>query len=209
MLVPTHIIILQAMQQQKTNMRKHMKAKIKVIFIHGNGGCSPDDNWFPYLKNELEKLDLHVVAHQFPDAVLARASYWLPFLKNELKADKHSIIVGHSSGALAAMRFAENNKLLGSILIGAMHTDLGIESERLSGYFDTPWNWQAIKDNQQWIVQFASTDDPWIPISEPRFVHGKLNSQYHEFTNQGHFGGDYYKKDFPELVTVIKKRLLL
>lgn len=183
--------------------------KINVIFIHGNGGCTPYDNWFPYLKVELEKLGLRVIAHQFPDAILARSSYWLPFLKNELKADQHSIIVGHSSGALAAMRFAENNKLLGSILIAAMHTDLGIESERLSGYFDTPWDWQAIKDNQQWIVQFASTDDPWIPIAEPRFVHKKLNSQYHEFTNQGHFGGDYYKKEFPEIVAIIKKKLSL
>jgi len=186
-----------------------MLSKIKVIFIHGNGGCSPDDNWFPYLKEELEKLGVPVVAHQFPDAYLARASYWLPFLKNELKADEHSIIVGHSSGALAAMRFAETNKLLGSILIATMHTDLGIKSEKLSGYFDTPWNWQAIKDNQQWIVQFASTDDPWIPISESRFVHGKLNSQHHEFTNQGHFGGDRYKKDFPQLVAVIKRKLSL
>jgi predicted alpha/beta hydrolase family esterase len=183
--------------------------KIKIIFIHGNGNNTPNDNWFPYLKTELEKLKLTVIARQFPDAYLARASYWLPFLKNELKADEHTIIVGHSSGALAAMRFAEHNDLLGSILIGAMHTDLGIETERLSGYFDTPWDWQAIKDHQQWIVQFASTDDPWIPIEEQRFVHEQLNSEYYEFTDQGHFGGDYYKKEFPELVAVIKEKLML
>jgi predicted alpha/beta hydrolase family esterase len=186
-----------------------MIKKLKVIFIHGNGGCTPDDNWFPYLKTQLEKLDVAVVARQFPDAGLARASFWLPFLKNELEADENTIIVGHSSGALAAMRFAENNKLLGSVLIAAMHTDLGIESERLSGYFDAPWNWQNIKNNQSWIVQFASTDDPWIPISEPRFVHQKLNSEYHEFKNEGHFGGDRYKREFPELVAVLKKKLLL
>ena len=99
--------------------------------------------------------------------------------------------------------------MLGSILIGAMHTDLGIETERLSGYFDTPWDWQAIRNHQQWVVQFASTDDPWIPIEEQRFVHEQLNSQYYEFTNQGHFGGDYYKKEFPELVAVFKEKLML
>ena len=125
--------------------------QIKIIFIHGNGGCSPQDNWFPYLQNELEKLGLAVIARQFPDAKLARSCYWLPFLKNELQADEFTIIVGHSSGALAAMRYAEHNKLLGSILIGAMHTDLGIESEVLSGYFDEPWDWAAIKSNQQWL----------------------------------------------------------
>lgn len=185
-----------------------MNTKIKVIFIHGNGGSSPDDHWFPYLKTELEKLGFQVIAKQFPDAVHARSFYWLPFLKDVLKADENSILVGHSSGALCAMRFAQDNKLLGSVLISAMHTDLGIKSERLSGYFDTPWDWQKIKDNQKWIVQFASTDDPWIPIGEARFVHQKLNSQYREFTNQGHFGCDRDKQEFPELLEAIKKNCL-
>ncbi len=181
--------------------------KIKIIFLHGNGNSTPHDNWFPYVKEALEKEGFTVVARQFPDAQLARASSWLPFLKNELLADENSILVGHSSGALASMRFAEQNKILGSVLVGAMHTDLGIESERLSGYFDTPWKWDAIKKNQQWIIQFASTDDPWIPIEEPRFVHQKLGSEYYEFTNQGHFGGDYYKQTFPELVNALKGKL--
>ena len=171
---------------------------IKIIIMHGNGNCTPEDHWFPYLKTELEKLGLYVIARQFPDTKLALSSSWLPFLKDELKADDNSILIGHSSGAVAAMRFAEQNKILGSVLVGAMYTDLGMESERLSGYFDTPWNWEAIKSNQKWIIQFASTDDPWIPIEEPRFIHEKLNSEYYEFTNQGHFGGDYYKKESPD-----------
>lgn len=181
--------------------------KIKIIFIHGNGNSTPYDNWIPYAKAALEELGYTVVARQFPDTYLASASSWLPFLKNELKTDENTILVGHSSGALAAMRYAEQNKILGSVLVAAMHTDLGIETEKKSGYFDTPWNWNAIKKNQQWIIQFASADDPWIPIYEARFVHKMLSSEYHEFTNQGHFGGDYAKQTFPELVTAIAQKL--
>lgn len=183
-----------------------MNKIIKFIFIHGNGNCSPQDMWYPHLKQALEKLGFNVIARQFPDAYLARAAYWLPFLKHELKADEQTILIGHSSGALAAMRFAENNKILGSILISAMHTDLGIETEIKSGYFNKPWNWQNIKNNQKWIIQFASTDDPWIPIEEARFIKEQLNTDYYEYTNQGHFN----KNDtFPELISIIKKRLLL
>lgn len=178
-----------------------------IILIHGNGDSTPHDNWLPYVKSELEQLGLNVVARQFPDAPLARERYWIPFLKDVLKADENTIIVGHSSGALAALRFAENYKIYGSVLVGAMHTDLGIETERLSGYYSHPWNWQAIKNNQQWIVQFASSDDPWIPIDEPRFIHKQLNTEYYEFSDQGHFGGDYHKPEFPELVAALKKKL--
>ena len=181
--------------------------KTKIILIHGNGNSTPQDNWIPYTKSELEKLGFMVIAPQFPDIPLAREEYWIPFLTNELKADQDTILIGHSTGAIAAMRFAESHKLLGSVLVGAYATDLGIEGEKLSGYFNRPWNWLAIKNNNQWIIQFASTDDPWIPIHEPRFVHEQLNSEYYEFTNQGHFGGDYDKKEFPELVHAIRKKI--
>ena len=180
---------------------------VRVILIHGNGGGKPTDNWLPYLKDELGKMGVIVLAPQFPDSDLARASHWLPYLRNELKADKNTIIVGHSTGAIAAMRFAETYPLLGSVLVGAYYTPLGIEKEQLSGYFDTPWNWEAIRNNQKWIIQFASTDDPWIPIEEPRFIRDMLHTEYHEFTNQGHFGGDYHKTSFPEALEAIKNKL--
>ena len=184
-----------------------MQPDVKVILIHGNGNSTPGDNWLPYVKASLERLGFTVIARQFPDADLAPASSWLPFLENELCADDNSVLIGHSSGALAAMRYAENHKILGSILVGAMHTDLGIESEKRSGYYDKPWQWDSIKNNQQWIIQFASTDDPWIPIEEPRFIHKKLSTEYYEYTDQGHFGGDYDKSTFPELVKAFTQKI--
>lgn len=180
---------------------------INAILIHGNGGGKPTDNWLPYLKEELEKIGIRAVAPQFPDAVLARESYWIPFLKETLKANAETIIIGHSSGAIAAMKFAEKNPILGSVLVGAYHTDLGIENEKLSGYFDTLWDWNAIKKNQQWIIQFAGLNDPWIPIAEARFVRDKLNTDYYESGIQGHFGGDYYKDTFPEAVEAIRSKI--
>lgn len=180
---------------------------MKAIFIPGNGGGGPKDNWFPYLKTELEKLNVEVIASEFPDSQLARESYWLPFLKNDLKADEQTILIGHSSGAIAAMRLAETQRILGSVLVGSYHTDLGLSTEKQSGYFDRPWNWSSIIQNQGWIIQFASPTDPWIPIEEARFVHEKLNTDYYELPNQGHFGGDYYKPEFPELLAALKVKI--
>ena len=183
----------------------------KVIFIPGNGGGGPTDNWFPYLKDELEKEDLEqlnikVVASEFPDNILARESYWIPFLKDNLHADEQTILIGHSSGAIAAMRFAEKNRVLGSVLVGAYHTDLGMLTEKQSGYFDRAWDWESMIKNQAWIIQFASTNDPWIPIEEARLVHEKLKTEYHEYQDQGHFGGDQIKLVFPELLEALKAK---
>jgi pimeloyl-ACP methyl ester carboxylesterase len=125
----------------------------------------------------------------------------------KIGADEETIIIGHSSGAVAAMRYAETHKLLGSVLVGACYTDLGYESEKVSGYYDAPWQWDVIKKNQQWIIQFASSDDPFIPIEEARYIHEHLNTDYHEYTDAAHFGhGDQPKYEFPELVESIRAK---
>jgi len=181
-----------------------MQNNIKAIFVPGNGNDNFQDRWRPYLKEELEKLGISVINIDFPDPVLASMKVWLPYLK-ELGADENTILIGHSSGAEATMRYAENNKLFGTVLIGACYTDLSLQNEKEAGYYDAPWQWDNIKNNQKWIIQFHSTDDPFIPIEEARFVHEKLDTDYQEFNNRGHFGDG---KEFPELIEAIKNYLI-
>lgn len=186
----------------------------KIVFIPGwhDGGkdmLSPKHKmWFAWLKEELNKLGIKVIAEDYPDPWLCRSEYWLPFIKS-LGVDEETILVGHSTGAIAAMRFAENNKIMGSILVGSYYTDLGDPDEHASGYFDEPWQWDKIKNNQQWIVQFHSTDDPWISSEEAHMVHKKLNTDLHEFKDRGHFGVDQPYDKFPELLEVLKEKLQL
>ncbi len=176
-----------------------------VVLVHGNGGGTVEDIWFPEIKTELETLGLEVVAQTMPDNFMARSIEWLPFIRDMLRAGGESIIIGHSSGAVAAMRYAETHCIFGSVLVGASYTDLGIRMEKMSGYFEEPWDWESIKANQNWIVQFASTDDPFIPIEEPRHIHAELGTDYHEVANRGH----YMDSSFPELITVIQEKLAL
>lgn len=140
-----------------------------------------------------------------PDSIIARSEYWLPFLENHVRVGESDIVVGWSSGAVAAMRYAETHKVKGSLLIGACYSDLGDDIEKQSGYYDAPWQWEAIKQNQDWIVQFGSTNDPVIPIEESRFVHEQLDTEYHEFTDKFHFGWPEPMETFPELLDAIIK----
>lgn len=180
----------------------------KVILIHGNGHTTGNDAWLPYVAHELRLLGLEVLNPDFPEPLYAPASVWLPYLKNALRTDENTILIGHSSGAVAALRYAEQNKIHGSVLVAACYTDLGLESERKSGYYNTPWNWSTIKENQNWIIQFASKDDPFIPIEEARYIHEKLDTEYYEYENEAHFGYPMTKLEFPALIEKIQARLL-
>lgn len=177
---------------------------MKAIIIPGNGNTDITENWFQNVKKGLEKLGLDVVAENMPDPDLARKKYWLPFIKKKLST-KDSVLIGHSSGAVAILRYLEENKCKLAVLVGVCYTDLGDEQEKKSGYFDEPWSWNKIKNNAEKIIIFASRNDPYIPISEPLLIKEKINAEYHEYNDEGHFGADVDKKEFPEIITVVNK----
>jgi predicted alpha/beta hydrolase family esterase len=176
--------------------------QITIILIHGNGGSNSNDVWLPYVERELTAAGYNVINRTFPDNVKARAEYWLPFLE-ELGADERTVLVGHSSGAVAALRYAETHPILGSVLVGACYTDLGDATERVSGYYTSPWDWAAIKSHQRFILQYASPDDPYIPVQEARFIQKQLGSKYFELAKRGHFEDN----NFSELVKSLQKEL--
>lgn len=175
--------------------------KPRFIFIHGNQSTTWKIAFAPWLKKELEKLNFETVFKTFPDPIFARAEYWLPFLKNKLKLNRGDVIIGWSSGAVAAMRFAESNKLAGSVLIAPSHTDLDDELERRSGYFDKSWDWDKIKQNQNKIALVYGDDDPYIPQEQFEFISSKLNPTKILIPNGKHF--QEYSK-FPQVLSYIR-----
>src|SRR3989344_962172 len=181
---------------------------MRAIILPGNGNCDIASQWYFHVKKELENIGIWVIAENMPDANLARKEYWLPWIEEKSKGEDKLILIGHSSGAVAIMRYLENHKAEGAVLVGACYTDLGDEKEKASHYFDEPWQWKKIKQNTKWIILFASTDDRYIPIEEARFIKDKINPEYHEYTDQGHFSADTSNKvQFPELVDAVKKKI--
>ncbi|CAG8483730.1 6299_t:CDS:2 [Ambispora gerdemannii] len=183
----------------------------QAIIIPGNGFSEPETaTWYPYVASQLGKATSRetgsklfpdgVILRQFPDWELARESVWLPFLEKDLKACSDTVLIGHSSGAAAALRYLETHRVLGVVLVSAYHTDLGDPYEKEAGYFNRPWNWSRISQNANWIIQFASTDDHLVPIEEQRYVHTMIGSEYHEFKDWGHFN---YQMKFQELVDAV------
>ena len=177
----------------------------KAIILHGRYG-KPEHHWFPYVERELKNIGLEVINIELPLCDKNRALIRLKFIET-IGTNRNTILIGHSSGGVMAMRYAENHQLLGSVLVAACQSHFEDEELIKSGYFNSPWDWSKIKNNQRWIVQYASTDDPHIPISDARIIRDALNTDYYEYNNQGHFGYSARKFEFPEIVEEITKRL--
>ena len=177
----------------------------KVAIIPGIGGGDVEDcNWYGWVRDQLDRLpNVQAQLQNMPDPVYAREKKWIPFMHDHLKCDENTIILGHSSGAEAAMRYAETYKVKGIVLVSAYHTDMGKDYERVSGYFDRPWEWDKIKQNAGFIVQFGSTDDFAVPFKEQEHVATHLGSELKKFSDRGHF----LQFEFQEVVDIIKAKL--
>jgi len=181
---------------------------VKIAIIPGNGGGAVESSvWYAWVRDALRSVERvsDVMLSDMPDPVLARECYWLPFMRDQLLCDENTIIVGHSSGAAAAMRYAEQWPVGGLVLVGAYASDLDDETERCSGYFSRPWAWHLIRQNSPFVIQFGSTDDPYLPWDEQKTVADALSADLRQFSNRGHF----IDAEFPEVVMAIKEQMEL
>jgi predicted alpha/beta hydrolase family esterase len=120
------------------------------------------------------------------------------------------ILVGHSSGAQAALRYTEIYPVHGVVLVAATFSDLGDAHERFSGYYpqgdSNPYLFQDMVTNckrEHWY-QFHSDDDPFIPLHEAERIRDGLglSNTYCMLPGRSHFF-DY----FDELLDTIEMLL--
>jgi uncharacterized protein len=172
--------------------------KPRFVFIYGTKLWA--FAWGPWAKVELEKSGFETYFEAIPDSTIASAEALLPFLRDTVRVGKNDVIIGWSSGATAAMRYAEDNKILGSILFAPSYTDLGMESEKKSGYFTKPWQWEKIKHNQEKIALLYGDEDTEIPQADFEFIAQKLSPSVIKIHKAGHFIG----QEFPEFLRYVK-----
>lgn len=184
---------------------------MRIVLIPGMG-CYPvsQSNWYSWFAAEMNKRpSVKCVLRDFPDPNKCRESIWVPFITEEIGLDEDTIIVGHSSGAACAMRLLESPnvpKLRGAVLVAAAYTDLGIESERRSEYFNRPWDWDGMKLGANKIVCFHGDDDHLIPVDEARYIADKLKGdtfEYREMKGKSHFFNPWH-----ELLDVVDAMIL-
>ena len=111
------------------------------------------------------------------------------------------VLVGHSSGAQAALRYTELYPVRATVLVSATYSDLGDAHERASGYYpqasghgteSNPYLFQAMKDNCPTWRQFHSDDDPFIPLHEAERIRDGLelsaeSGEYRMLPGRSHF----------------------
>ncbi len=182
-----------------------------AIILHGTNGSS-QENWFPWLKKELEALEYQVWVPDLPGANEPNIQRYNEFLmKNKpFELAEETILVGHSSGAVAILglleALPENSKIHGAFLVGAFKDNLARPD--LTPLFKKPLDFEAIKSRSGVFVFVHSDDDPYCPLDHAKFLSEKVGGRLVIIPGQKHFSistsGQEYNQ-FPKLLELIKQ----
>lgn len=173
-----------------------------MIYVHGNQTTHWSLGWASWVKAQLDAMAIETFFETMPDSIIARSEYWLPFLRDHVKVTAEDVVLGWSSGAVAALRLAEETELKGSVLVAPCYTDLGDEMERASGYFDGPWDWPSIRAHQQHIELLSAVDDPYIPQAEFKTIAESVGAAWTNLPEGGHF---IEQETFPEVIEAVRR----
>ncbi|MBI2062231.1 MAG: serine hydrolase family protein [Candidatus Yanofskybacteria bacterium] len=185
----------------------------RVFIIHGWDGY-PEENWFPWLKRELEAKGFEVFVPQLPDAENPKIEKWVPAVANVIgSVNEDTYFVGHSIGCQTIARFLENQsedvQAGGAIFVAGFFKRLtNMEDEEVKetadSWFNSPIDFSKVKKRLIKSVAIFSDDDEYVPLDNVDYFRDKLGSKIIIEHNKGHFNT---KAGVTELPVVLEELL--
>ncbi|MEK7617740.1 MAG: alpha/beta fold hydrolase [Patescibacteria group bacterium] len=181
-----------------------------AFIFHGTGG-HPEENWFPWLKKELEDKGLEVFVPQFPTPEGQSLEAWLKVLEPHLqKINTDTILIGHSLGGMFTLKLLEilSTPIKLAVLVG---TPIGIgtiknfEQDKNFAGFD--FDWRKIKLNSKNFIVYHSDNDPYVCLENGQELAKNLDAKLTFIPKAGHFNAKAGYKKFEGLLKNLEKYL--
>lgn len=184
---------------------------MKDVFIfHGTAG-SPEGNWFPWLKGELEKIGCDVTVPRFPTPQGQSLDSWLEILgKYEKQITDRTVLIGHSLGGLFLLRVLERltHPVAAAYFVAA---PIGVKpilyyegDEKFSGF---KFDWEEIRKKANRFFVYHSDNDPYVSLGNGKELARHLGVPLTFIPSAGHLNAESGYMKFDKLLTDVKKIL--
>ena len=180
-----------------------------AIIIHGTYG-HPEENWFPWLKTQLEALDIAVAIPRLPTPEGQSLTGWRQAFEPYQKLiTKDTILIGHSLGPafifdiLAQIPIQVQATFLVAPFTGRLgHPTLDKLNESIAnGDFD----WPHIKSKSRQFYCYYSNNDPYVSQDKSELIAHKLQATARLIPQAGHLNDSTGFQTFDLLLKDIKQ----
>jgi len=183
-----------------------------VIIVHG-AYSYPTENWFDWLRIELEHLNIPCIVPALPTPEHQTLENWHQSFDAQCGhlIDAKTILIGHDLGATYVLRWLEksNQKIDLAVLVGVFINKVGIPHFDLisKSFVDEPFDWNKIKSNANEHVSYHGDNDPYISRPDLDFICESLHACKMIIANAGHINLRSGYSKFPLLLSHLEEFL--
>ncbi|MEG1581952.1 MAG: alpha/beta hydrolase [Clostridia bacterium] len=159
------------------------------FIIHGTFGHNKE-NWFPWLEEELKKLDKEVYNFNYPTPKVQNFESWSAVLdKVKDKINEGSTFICHSIGCVFLAKYCiENNIKIGKcIFVSGCNNYYSLkEFDKINKFLYTD-KLERFANLCNERICFYSKDDPYIKLPYLEKFAKDINAKTYIYDNAGHF----------------------
>lgn len=179
------------------------------LLLHGSFG-RPFVNWFPYLRNEIEKRDYVVYTPDLPTGVgYQNYENWSRVLEAYISSgiiNENTVIYAHSIAPIFVCKFLvdHNIRVKRLVFVCGFNNYFGINEEydkvNYTMYFE---NLKDVKDLAEEIICFYSKNDPYVKYESEKEFADIIATKQIVIDDGGHLNAESGYTEFKELLEYI------
>ena len=182
-----------------------------AFIIHWTGG-NPDENWFKWLKWELENLWIETIVPDFGDDEFPDVEKWKEvFSEYEKDIKEDTLLIGHSLWGAFLLKFLQSFSWKVHLL-ATVGSPIWIKPIRfydgdyafLNGF---DFEWDKIRNKINNKIVFHSDDDPYVSLWNWEILAQELWVDLNFIPQAWHFNTSSWYTEFPKLFREMKKYL--
>ncbi|EMI5490695.1 serine hydrolase family protein [Providencia stuartii] len=187
-----------------TNIQNGKLTNKKVIIIHGYT-ASPEKNWFPWLKAQLEQQGVVVKVPAMPDPLSPDPQRWQQHLLDaQIELDKDTVVIGHSLGCVTLLRYlASQQQQIGGYLLVSGFTEEQATLPELKAHTDISLDYANLKSLSDKRISIISSNDSIVSPQSSRTLATLLETEVITVENAGHFLDREGFSEFPLILKVL------
>jgi predicted alpha/beta hydrolase family esterase/uncharacterized LabA/DUF88 family protein len=187
---------------------KEKKQKRVVIVHRWSGG--PDDDWRPWLKDELEKRGHEVLIPEMPDTEVPVIEKWVNHLSSVVgKPDSDTYFIGHSIGCQTILRYLEtvDTPVGGAVFVAGWFDLKNLEDKETEDiarpWVETPINIKKVKSVLPKSSLIISDNDPYGAFEENKQRFGEIVTRVMVLPNADHITDLKYPEILSETIMML------
>lgn len=183
----------------------------KRIFIIHRWEETPEGDWYPWVKNQLEQKGYHVIVPEMPDTDSPKIDTWVSKLSDTVGKLEHTdSFITHSIGAQTVLRYLESqDEKCDKVIMIAPWLELIPESldddekEIARPWIETPIDFTKVNGKANSIIGIFSDNDEYVNyVENQKLFNEKLQYQGVLENGKGHFTKEEGVTELPMVINL-------